>query len=268
VQERGNNPVLAYMTMNKEGGDFSKQMFGPTLDLLRQQGVGQKLERVIDNIMRSKHQAGNPVVWPGFASKKLDEFLADAPGNVRAKLAKALDSKRVLEAGGPDIGMLRVALTNPDLYNTPTGYMGYHIADFDPRVSKAASGHSAYPRAAVGTDVRGLGGSVPPELILPDLFAGLQKMGKIKGRPDLYEQRMDYYGAGRAPQKKAKEMLGYPLPKTQVVTQEMIDKLGAYVEKHGLKSIPPAMLTALAGLGLAGGNEAQAQESSNGQGRD
>ena len=243
--ERGSRPVVMSTTMAKTGGDFGNQTFDTIRQVLRPESFSDELKTAIDTNMRKNMFAKNDAFadWPGIASPNLDEYIAAKGGNLRAKLTKILDAKRVIAEGGPDVGMARIANANPDLYNTPSGYMGYHIADVTPGTGPAK--HSTFPVATHGTNVRGLGGSVPGELVLRDLAAGLQQMYDITGKPQ-YLNRMDYFAI--KPPRAAAEKLGLqPLPKTQVVDQQMIDSISEYVRKHGLKSVPPAMLAALYG---------------------
>jgi hypothetical protein len=156
-----------------------------------------------------------------------------------------------VDAGGPDIGLIRVSQANPDLYNTPAGHMGYHIANVAPGQTGPAA-HTVYPVATRGSEVRGLGGSVPGELMLPGLAKGLEEMYRRTGSKE-YLNRMDYY-AIRPPNEAAIELGMKPLPKTQVVTKQMIDTIGEWVHKNGLKSLPPAV----AALYLANSGEAKA----------
>jgi len=253
--ERGNRPVVMSTMMAKTGGDFSNQVFNTARQLTDPKLFGDELKAAIDTNMRKNMFSKNDAIkdWPGIGSENLDEFIKDKGGNVRAKLMKVLDASRVIKEGGPDIGMVRVANTNPDLYNTPSGYMGYHIANVTPGTGPAA--HSTFPVATRGSEVRGLGGSVPGELVLRDLNAGLQRLHEITGSPQ-YLNRMDYY-AIKPPREAAIAKGLQPLPKTQVVDQQMIDAIGEHVRKYGLKSVPPAMLAALYGRGQMGSTAAQ-----------
>jgi hypothetical protein len=254
AEARGNRPVIMSTTMGKTGADFSHQLYNPTIELLKRNPPDAKLAEVLDTFMRTKNSAGaayTPEQFPGFASPEVWKVLDNAGGAMRAKVMKALDRKTVVDAGGPDIGLIRVSQANPDLYNTPAGHMGYHIANVAPGQTGPAA-HTVYPIATRGSDVRGLGGSVPGELMLPGLAKGLEEMYRRTGSKE-YLNRMDYY-AIRPPNEAAIELGMKPLPKTQVVTKQMIEAIGEWVHKNGLKSLPPAV----AALYLANSGEAKA----------
>jgi len=252
--DAGRRPVVVSTMMGKTGGDFHNQTYETVRQMTDPTLFSAELKAVIDRNMSGNRFAKNDAVkgWPGIDSENLDEFIKERGGNVRAKLMKVLDNARVIKEGGPDVGMARIANTNPDLYGTPSGYMGYHIADVTP--GSGAADHSTFPVATRGSNVRGLGGAVPGELVMRDLAAGLQKMYDISGSPQ-YLNRMDYY-AIKAPQQAAVKMGLEPLPKTQIVDQQMIDSIGEYVRKHGLKAIPPAALMSYGGRGIMGSTAA------------
>jgi hypothetical protein len=107
--------------MSKTGGDFSLQSYQPTLDLLKRNPPDKALAKELDTFMRTKNTAGpafSKDEFPGFAAEGVWDVLDNAGGALRSKVMKALDRKSVIDAGGPDIGMIRVANANPDLYNT------------------------------------------------------------------------------------------------------------------------------------------------------
>jgi hypothetical protein len=246
ASERGNRPVVMSTTMAKTGGDFSNQTFDTARQLLDPKLMSDELKTVVDANMKKNMFSQTDAIkdWPGIGAENLDEYIVKKGGNVRAKLMKVLDAARVVNEGGPDIGLVRVANTNPDLYNTPSGYMGYHIANVVPGTGPAA--HSTFPIATRGTDVRGFGGSVPGEVVLRDLDKGLRQMYDITGSPQ-YLNRMDYF-AIRPPNKAAKKLGLKPLPKTQVVDQQLLDSIARWVEKNGLKAVPPTLMGGLAAL--------------------
>lgn len=241
--ERGRRPVLVSVKMAKTGGDFSDQAYGAVRQTLDPSNFDRKLTKILDERMRHADilGLGPQPKFPGFKSANLDEYVEEVGGNARSKIMKVLDAKRVIDQGGPDVGMARIASANPDLYNTPSGYMGYHIATVAPGKTGPAA-HTVYPIATRGSDVRGLGGSVKGELLLTGLAQRLRQMYEKTGSPQ-YLDRLDYY-AIRPPNKAAADLGLPPAPKTQVVTQKMIDTIGKWVEKYGLKS--------LAGLSTAG----------------
>lgn len=215
VLSRGREPVLMYQTMAKHSVDSSKQMALPALDLARQSSISNKGASFVNKAMEDVEG------FPGWRSPKLLDWLSnEATGTERGKLVKAMDSEVARDAGFPDLGELRYAITNPHLRNTPTGSVGLTISPFEPglgRVEKSL--HSTYPTAvAARGEPATFGGSVPWHVAGPDLHANLMKYGdpvKVAERPDYYSSRMPT-----------------GLPRTQLVTPRVADSISEWMRKN------------------------------------
>jgi hypothetical protein len=87
--------------------------------------------------------------FPGIDNMS-DEWIAGA-GKARTKLAKLLDTKKFKDHGFPDMGVVRHAITEPDLLRTPTAAGGYNVS----RVTGEAISNPSLPhptrRRAGGT---------------------------------------------------------------------------------------------------------------------
>ena len=67
--------------------------------------------------------------WPG-VDKVTDDYLQGA-GSARTKFAQILDSSRIANMGGPDVGSARKAVTHPELLDAPFLGTGHRIFRLD-----------------------------------------------------------------------------------------------------------------------------------------
>jgi len=114
--------------------------------------------------------------WPGILNaKKASEFARKLPGKHRAGVVKMMDKKDWRERGFPQIGMTRVAITDPALRDAPNNMMGHRVVQFDPdahRAEESSFRHSTYTDASAGKYV----GDVPllqRQYVMPDVAARL-----------------------------------------------------------------------------------------------
>jgi len=224
VLEKGGTPYLMPVTGAKGMGDSSQQLTSSALQAARQADLTPAAIKAIDEALPVKGAKikGDPVrPYPGFASDELPDWLRDVSGPWRSAFVKSLDMKPVMKGGGPDIGQVRYANTDPRLVNTPTAAGGRMIAQMDPTLGTAPSLHSTYPAAMLGPQggVGGLQGSVPFHLINPDIHRALLKAGPA----EKFANKADYYS-----------MLHMPtgVPKYQKVTPEVVDLVSEFFRKY------------------------------------
>jgi hypothetical protein len=215
VLARGREQVLMYQAMAKHSVDSSKQMALPAYDLARQSSISNAGASFINKAMEGVEG------FPGWRSPKLHDWLSNtATGTERGRVVKAMDSEVARDAGFPDLGELRYAITNPHLRNTPTGSVGLTISPFEPGLGRVEQSlHSTYPTAvAARGEPRTFGGSVPWHVAGPDLHANLMKYGdpvKVAERPDYYSSRMPV-----------------GLPRTQLVTPRVADSISEWMYRN------------------------------------
>jgi hypothetical protein len=187
----------------------------PAYDLARQSSISNAGASFINKAMEGVEG------FPGWRSPKLHDWLSNtATGTERGRVVKAMDSEVARDAGFPDLGELRYAITNPHLRNTPTGSVGLTISPFEPGLGRVEQSlHSTYPTAvAARGEPRTFGGSVPWHVAGPDLHANLMKYGdpvKVAERPDYYSSRMPV-----------------GLPRTQLVTPRVADSISEWMYRN------------------------------------
>ena len=213
VMERGREPVLMFQAMGKQAIDSSKQMAFPAIDLAKQKSVTNEGAQFINEKMADVEG------FPGWRSPLLREWADSTSGANRGKLMKAMDMREARDAGFPDLGELRYALTNPQLRNTPTGSVGLTMSKLDPTLGATEQSlHSTYPKAVVGSEAGTFGGSVPWHVAAPDMHAALMEAGK----PTKFAERPDYYTTRPIES----------MPKTQVVDQRWVDTVSEWMRKN------------------------------------
>ena len=63
--------------------------------------------------------------WPGLSNaKEAAEFAKSLPGHHRAAIVNEMEKARWKELGFPEVGVTRVALTDPSLISTPQNLIG------------------------------------------------------------------------------------------------------------------------------------------------
>jgi len=113
--------------------------------------------------------------FPGVASEDLQGYLRGQTMTNRNVFAKLMNKKGARSEGFPDVEQARLALTHPDLIDTPSYAGGQSIASLSGRAlhgreaSEVAS-HYTYPSKLLGNYTGGLPGALPPELLWRDLL--------------------------------------------------------------------------------------------------
>src|SRR5262245_40504046 len=186
LAEQENVPVyLPYTAMGERSVDFSHHMSDTLADMLansariRRARPGEEAPAAMfDSIMRDQTwNKSKPVAdWPGVRSSDLKDYLIGAPGDVRNKFAKLMDSARFQEAGFPSVAEARFAVTDPRLLHEPTGAAGLAIARVDPSIIRPAA-HRTYSTAIGGEYLGGFGRSIPKEVMYPDILAAYKAQG-------------------------------------------------------------------------------------------
>jgi hypothetical protein len=134
-----------------------------------------KLEK--DNISKTaieKFDAKMGGDFPGVTSDNLQEYLRGKPMSYRNDFVKAMNTKAAREAGFPDVEQARIAITHPDLIDTPNYAGGNAIAKLTGDVSHYNKGggrapHYTYPSKLHGEYMGGLAEALPQELLWRDL---------------------------------------------------------------------------------------------------
>jgi hypothetical protein len=150
--------------------------------------------------------------FPGIKSPDLREYLASAPGAVRNKFAKLMDTAKYQDAGFPSVAEARFAVTDPRLLNEPIGAAGLSISRVGPGAITEPSTHRTYNTALRGDYVGGLGQSVPREIMYPDIVTAYARQG-------FHPQGLDFL------------MLRGRAPVFQRADQQWLDNLMKYIQE-------------------------------------
>ena len=222
LSEETDKPInMIYTAMGKEGVDFSTFPSGVLAEQIPTAKILKKDKKSFDSLMKkrvmegvgSKKREKYPAVkdWVGIDSPKLREFLDTAPPSVRKKFVKIMDTAPFQQAGFPNVGKARYAVTDDALKTKTAGDTGLVIAR--PNLIKKPTNdplvpHSTYPSQMFGDYVGGLDNTVPRSLLFRDYF----NSPKVKS---LNNPAMQDYGFTRV------------LP-TQEVDQQLVDTIMNY----------------------------------------
>jgi hypothetical protein len=208
--EQGKDINFVYSSMGARSGDYSHMMS----DALMEQMPGAKVSladrAAFDEAMRAQAKE-----WPGL----------DNPDAVRAALLKSGPLRKTLvsemalgkwqNAGFPEVGSTRFAISEPALVGEPTGATGYAISKLDPAgkvINNPIVPHTTYNTQLGGKGyVGGLERSVPRDIMFPDFF----RARRAAGAPILADDR-------------AFSMSNVSQP----ANQEWLDRLMAYLERE------------------------------------
>lgn len=197
--EKGVPVNLVYSAQGLRSSDFGTHVSDAIADLVGQGGLGRTAVADVNTRMREpfgkKTSRSGEVkydfpaygsdVFPGVRSPNLFEALREGSGNMRTKLAQALDTRPAQEGGFPDMAEVRNAVTDQRLVNEPQGASGLSIARLDPRLLSEPSTHPAFPVGVLGQYLGGLGVSVPREAMFPDQVAAYLARPGVRGEQDL-----------------------------------------------------------------------------------
>lgn len=149
--------------------------------------------------------------WVGIDSPKLREYLDNAPASVRKKFVKIMDTAPFQQAGFPNVGKARYAVTDEALKGKTAGDTGLVVAR--PNLEKTPTSNPIVPHSTYGTQmfgeyIGGLDNTVPRNVLFRDYF-NLPQVKKFNN------PAMQDYGFTRV------------LP-TQEVDQELVDTIMNY----------------------------------------
>ena len=207
--DAGEEVSMPYTAMGAQSGDFSTIMRDTALASFDPTKITDDAAKKFDDRMVALGIKG----WPGTKSGKVQEALNNMPGSTRWAVWQEMDKAGYRDAGFPDIGRTRVAITDPELLNVDPFTTGLSVGrpntvltnqDFTP--------HPSY-EWQLGGQYEGSLGNLPGQLIWRDFF----------------EKRRS---AGAAPAGDQRAfMMGSP-EMTQRVDQQMIDEVNEWLERQ------------------------------------
>ena len=209
-----------YMTsvnMGAPAGDSSHHMAEALLRQIDPSNLSQKGIDAVNNFLSKKIEN-----WPGIQNPKIVEELLrrNNVGAETALIAEAMDKATPYEAGFPDVGAARFAITNPRMFSADQLASGYSMSKLDltkpPFMDE--DGHPTYPKKlpSVSGYEGGFKYQVPAEIMFSDWASGLPEITK-RGIPPLPTEKQ--------------QSLMTKMP-VQKATQEWLDNLMRHQEEH------------------------------------
>jgi len=225
VEEMGGKPVGMTTTMGERGGDFSLDTANVIIESLKvKKNTKKNLNEMTKIIKNQQYRKGEKTSQPFVKAPNLnniDEFskyLKEMPGTSRALLVKTLDKDALQKAGAPDIGQIRLALTNPGLYAEDWLGMGARFVDLDPKRGVLPSKHPSYDSQlmkASDAETYTFGTTIPHTIMLRKIMEERRKASKYG---NFKPQSPDYKTLEMSPSN------------IEVVDQQLIDEASKYLE--------------------------------------
>ena len=247
IMEAGKKgPVYGiYAPMGAQSGDFAHHMFDALMAQIPNSGLTKEGAEAFNKIVKAglhrpeKDRAKAKELmknWPGIENpKEASEFARNLPGSHRAGMVKQLDSKFMRNMGMPDVGVTRVAITDPAMRNVAGNMLGHRVVRFDPSrmgPPDRSFAHTSYPSATFGEYVGDLP-LVQRHYAAPDVTE--KQLAKRAGKEKnviIHPYSMD--DTGRATYRKAFE----EQKQIQPINQRMLESVQQGIENqklYGLK---------------------------------
>tara|TARA_R110000823_G_scaffold79804_7_gene181933 strand:+ start:214 stop:2493 length:2280 start_codon:yes stop_codon:yes gene_type:complete len=211
------NPLGVYMPMAGTGSDFAHMTENALDQVWKPNQLTSDGADLVNTYLRTgKGVDGVFPDAPDVGSAQFAEMIRnDNP--LRKAYIQALDKKNVRDEGGPDMGAIRHAITDPELRNVPNPtadvmneqLMGWGAADIDPTGAMRRGNHPTYD-----TDIGG------------DYLGRLPLIPRSLGMRDWNRMRREKAPTGYA--QDPRSIFTGPTQVPQVIDQEMIDAISGY----------------------------------------
>jgi hypothetical protein len=212
ADEIGEDPVLAYTAMGAQAGDFSKMMSEAVMGQIR-----PSMSNMIDPpaVARYDETIRKTVDkdWPGILSQNAATYIDGMTGSNRRLLWQEMDKGVYRDAGFPDVGATRLAITDPRLVNAnpfDTGLTFGRVDASSPLTDTSPDIHATYRSQIHGDYLGGLPESIPGEKVWRGFFD---------------ERR----AAGASPASDQRAFMMKPSIR-QKVDQQMVDEVNLYLQ--------------------------------------
>ena len=185
VEQMGGKPVGMTVSMGAEGGDFSLDTANLILETLRSSNLSKTQLNKMTKAIQNQVKGGKKPFADIPNLNNLDEFekyFKGLVGTPRANLVKAFDKAEVQDLGGPKVGQIRLAQSNPGLLAEDFLGMGTRFTDIQSGMQK--SKHPSYDTQimkAPSAEVYTFGTSVPRTIMLREPMAKVRAEGKGLG---------------------------------------------------------------------------------------
>ena len=201
------DPVMVYTAMAGQAGDASRMMSDATMGMVEQSPITKKAAKAYDERIRETLDPN----WVGIQNPNVREYLKNMPMTVRRELWQEMDKKIYKDQGFPDLGVIRAAITEPELLTSPSFSTGRSFGALD-SIRTSPSAHQTYNTQVEGSYLGALPYDVPGDLIWRDFFE------------DMATRKIE---TGKSNPQRA--FLMTPSIQ-QKVDQQMVDEVGAFTE--------------------------------------
>jgi hypothetical protein len=180
--EKGGPVYGVYSAMSPTSLGFNTMLTEALLNQIDTKNLSKKsIKEFNDSIRGAKGGIGKNFV--GIESPLArDQLLNNNPatGNLRTLFTEIMAKEKIQKLGFPDVAATRVAITEPELLNVPTGSSGFTIGKFSENLD--ITNQPKFPHATYTTQLRGdyLGGTekpIPYEIMFPDFYASRRAAG-------------------------------------------------------------------------------------------
>ena len=223
VEQMGGKPVGMTTTMSERGGDFSLDTANLIIESLRakpntKKNLNEMTKRIKNftyTVKKNTYQPFKDV--PNL--NNIDEFanyFRNLPGTSRVKLVERFDTDDLQKLGAPNLGKIRIAVSNPGLLDADQLGMGARFTDLQSGMSKST--HPSYDTKvmkAPDAEVFTFGTTIPKTIMLRDPMAKVRAEGKGLG------------GFKSMPADLRKLQMNLPV---QPVDQQLIDEASKFLE--------------------------------------
>lgn len=205
-------PIMAYTSMGAQSGDFSRMMSDAIMGQIRPSMANMVDADAVaryDSIIRDKVDPN----WPGIMSEGARDYVSNMTGTNRRELWQQMDKAAFRNAGFPDVGATRLAITDPRLVEARPFDTGLTFGRLDENIEPTPTPrdiHATYGSQVQGEYLGGLLDQVPGEFVWRDFFNARRE-------------------AGASPSSDQRSFMMSPTI-NQRVDQQMIDEVGAYLE--------------------------------------
>jgi hypothetical protein len=200
-------PIMVYTAMAGQAGDASRMMSDATISMVEQSPITKKAAKAYDKKIRETLDPD----WVGIQNPNVRQYLNNMPMTVRRELWQEMDKKMYKDQGFPNLGVIRAAITEPELLTSPSFSTGRSFGALD-SIRISPSTHKTYNTKVDGSYLGALPYDVPGDLIWRDFFKEMEKR-KVK--------------TGKSNPQRA--FLMTPSIQ-QKVDQQMVDEVGAFTE--------------------------------------
>lgn len=223
VEQMGGKPVGMTTTMSERGGDFSLDTANLIIESLRVKPNTKKNLNEMTKLLKNFTFTEKGKTFQPFKDvpnlNNIDEFanyFRNLPGTSRVKLVERFDKDELQKLGAPNVGKIRIAVSNPGLLATDQLGMGARFTDLQSGMSK--SKHPSYDTQimkAPDAEVFTFGTTIPKTIMLREPMAKVRAEGKGLG------------AFKSMPADLRKMQLSLPV---QPVDQQLIDEASKYLE--------------------------------------